>query len=69
MATVSEIKARIAKKRDFLKQVPTVKKEIKELEMQLKAAEVDELTKVLSEGGIDIEELKKAVTEGNIVLP
>ena len=69
MASVSEIKAKIAKKREFLKQVPIVRKEIKELEVQLKAAEVDELTKVLSKGGIDIEALKRAVTEGNIVLP
>jgi len=69
MASISEIKAKIAKKREFLKQVPTVKKEIKELEMQLKIAEAEELAKLLNDKSISVEILKKAIADGSIVLP
>ena len=69
MASVSEIKAQIEKKKDYLNQVPTVKKELKFLESQLKTAEVEEFAAFLNDKKIEIETLKKAIIEGNIVLP
>ena len=68
-SNVEKIKAEIEKKKAYLRQVPTVKKELKDLEAQLKAAEIDDLAKTLSNTGIDIEALKRAIIEGNIVLP
>ena len=68
MASVSEIKAQIEKKQEYLSQVPIVKKEIKILEAQLKTAEAEELADFLKENKIDVDTLKKGILDGSITL-